>query len=128
MNVARCTSGVVLTVLAVMSVAACSSGSSSEGGSASCAYRVAYEGRIYRDVSKTDGPVGKKLGSATVPPCEENDDGDEAEQEVVTVYEIDGVDPGIAVAVGDTPDGTRTVAAYSGTRLPPEVKKLIDGE
>ncbi|MFE9853244.1 DUF6281 family protein [Streptomyces sp. NPDC005576] len=124
MNVARCTSGVVLTV---MSVAACSSGSS-EGGSASCAYRVAYEGRIYRDVSKTDGPVGKKLGSATVPPCEENDGGDEAEQEVVTVYEIDGVDPGIAVAVGDTPDGTRTVAAYSGTRLPPEVKKLIDGE
>ncbi|MFC8224246.1 DUF6281 family protein [Streptomyces sp. NPDC057287] len=126
MNCARRASGVALTAVMLMSVTACSSGSDSDGGSASCAYRVAYEGRVYREVSKTDGTAGQKLGSATVPPCDENSGGDKVEQEVVTVYAVNGVSSEIAVAVGDGSGGRRVVAAYSGMEVPSEIKKLID--
>ncbi|MFG2951009.1 DUF6281 family protein [Streptomyces adustus] len=44
-----------------------------------------------------------------------------------TVYEVDGISSEVAVAVGDTPEEARFVAAYSGTTLPPELEKLVGG-
>jgi Family of unknown function (DUF6281) len=118
--------GVALTAVILMSVVACSSGNSSgEGSSAVCEYRVAYQGRIYREVANMDVTVGKKLGSATVPACDDTGGNEKGEQEAVTAYAVNGVSPDIAVAVGDSPDETRLVAEYSGTKLPAEVKKLL---
>lgn len=33
----------------------------------------------------------------------------------------------VAIAIGDTPKTATFFAAYSGSELPPEVQKLIDG-
>jgi hypothetical protein len=40
---------------------------------------------------------------------------------------VDGISPDVAVAAGDSPDDVTFVAAYSGDKLPPKVRKLIDG-
>ncbi|WP_354006159.1 DUF6281 family protein [Streptomyces sp. NBC_00154] len=42
-------------------------------------------------------------------------------------YEVDGISPKVAIAIGDTPKTATFFAAYSGSELPPEVQKLIDG-
>jgi hypothetical protein len=114
----------------MVSAAACTAGSSSsDEGAASCVYQVEYQGRTYQDVANVEFTVGAKLGDATQPPCIDTGGQDEAEEPgtTETAYEVDGISPKVAIAVGDTPDDAKFVAAYSGTELPPEVKKLIDG-
>ncbi|MFH8470932.1 DUF6281 family protein [Streptomyces sp. NPDC017991] len=110
---------------------ACTSESSSDGGeeAASCAYRVLYQDRTYRDVANVEFAAGEKLGSATIPPCEDTGGQDKEEEsgEATTAYAVDGISPKVAVAVGDSPDDTTLVAAYSGNKLPPEIQELIDG-
>lgn len=121
----------LLAAVMVSAVSCTAVGSSSGGGeeSGSCEYRILYQDRTYRDVANVEFIVGVKLGDAIKPPCD--DTGGQGTSETSgtteTVYEIDGISPKVAVAVGDTPDEARFVAAYSGTKLPPEVKKLIDG-
>jgi hypothetical protein len=44
-----------------------------------------------------------------------------------TAYAVEGLDPSIAIAVGETSNDVRLVALGSGQELPPEVKRLIDG-
>ncbi|MFF0165917.1 DUF6281 family protein [Streptomyces prasinus] len=122
-----------MTLVAAMvtSAVACTSESSSGGGeqSASCAYQVLYQDRTYRDVANVEFTVGEKLGPATIPPCDDTggQDKDEQAEETMTAYRVDGISPQLAVAVGDTPDDTTFVAAYTGDELPPETRKLIDG-
>jgi hypothetical protein len=114
----------------VASAAACTAGSSSDGEeSASCVYQVLYQDRPYRDVANVEFTVGEKLGDATKPPCDDTGGADEAAESgtTETAYEVDGISPEVAIAVGDTPDEAVLVAAYSGSELPSEVKKLIDG-
>ncbi|WP_406326665.1 DUF6281 family protein [Streptomyces sp. NBC_00203] len=106
--------------------------SSSEGGesASSCVFLIKYENRTYSDVANVDFTVGDKLGGATRPPCDDtpNDDGDgRTTAASTTAYAVEGLDPGIAIAVGDTPDEAVFVAVDSDKGLPPEVKKLIDG-
>lgn len=120
-----------MMVLAV----ACTSESSSDGGggeqAASCVYSVRFQDRTYRDVANVEFTLGEKLGSATIPPCEDTGgqdrDKDEEPGEATTAYAVDGISPHAAVAVGDSPDDTTFMAAYSGSELPPEIRKLIDG-
>ncbi|MET8327482.1 DUF6281 family protein [Streptomyces sp. NPDC005181] len=111
-----------------MSAAACTADSSSGGEeSASCVNRFIYQDRSYRDVANVDFMVGKKLGAATKPPCEDTggQDKDEEPATTGTAYEVDGISPKVAVAIGDTPEEATLFAVYSGSELPPEVEKLI---
>ncbi|WP_254404877.1 DUF6281 family protein [Streptomyces sp. AC627_RSS907] len=110
----------------MVSAVACTAGSSSDGEeSGSCEYRILYQDRTYRDVANVKFTVGEKLGDATKPPCGDTggQDASEASGTTETVYGVDGISPKVAIAVGDTPDEAKFVAAYSGTKLPPEVKK-----
>ncbi|MEW2167419.1 DUF6281 family protein [Streptomyces sp. NPDC007084] len=119
-----------LVAAVMVSAVACTAGSSSDGEeSGSCEYRILYQDRTYRDVANVEFTVGEKLGKATKPPCDDTggQDVSEASGTTETVYEVDGISPKVAIAVGDTPGEAKFVAAYSGTKLPPEVKKLTDG-
>ncbi|GAA3903367.1 hypothetical protein GCM10023084_64850 [Streptomyces lacrimifluminis] len=116
---------------AAMASAACTSGSSgADEASASCAYLILYEGRTYQDVADVEFTIGRRLGEATLPACDDTGGQDEAEDPGTTLsaYEVDGISPKVAVAVGDSPDEAVFVAVRSGTELPAEVQKLtIDG-
>jgi hypothetical protein len=120
----------VVAAILVLAVA-CTAESSGDGGgeqAESCAYLVHYQDRTYQDVANVEFTAGKELGSATLPPCDDTGGQKDAEQagETTTAYKVDGISPDVAVAVGDSPDDTVLVAAYSGSELPPEVQKLID--
>ncbi len=91
-----------------------------------CAYVVEYEGRTYLDVrdrpsAGADGEaftVGGELGTGVLPGCDESGGADGTEEpEKVTVYEVEGVDPEVAVAAGGTPEDALLVAV-EGARLP----------
>ncbi|MGX1887796.1 DUF6281 family protein [Streptomyces sp. NPDC055287] len=109
----------------------CASSSSDNGDSASsCAFLVEYEKRRYVGTDNTDISVGEELGAATRPPCDDtpNDDSDgRTKASSTTAYAVEGVDPILAVAVGDAPGDVRLVVIDSDKELPPEIKKLIDG-
>lgn len=110
-------------------MAGCGSSGSEEGeGSASCAYEVVYEGRTYGDVANVRFEVGQKLGTATLPACDDTNDGAEESPTESTAYAVKGLDPEIALAVGETPGEAIFVAINPGKSLPPEVEKLIDGD
>ncbi|MFE2018586.1 DUF6281 family protein [Streptomyces sp. NPDC059499] len=111
----------------VMSVAACTADSG--GGGASCANVYTYQDSSYRDVANVEFTLGKKLGVATQPPCDDTGGRDESEEAVTTqtAYEVDGISPEVAIAIGDTPKTATFFAVGSGSELPPEVQKMIDG-
>ncbi|MEH0424094.1 DUF6281 family protein [Streptomyces sp. B21-083] len=54
---------------------------------------------------------------------------DEAEEPgtTLTAYEVKGISPKVAVAVGETRAEAVFVSVSSGTELPAAVQKLIDG-
>lgn len=107
-------------------VTACGSGDSSADDSASCVYRVTYQGRTYRDVANVEFTVGAELGDAVKPLCDDTGEGGEAGS-TETAYAVTGVSPEVAIAVGDTPGETTFVAVCSGNELPPEVNTLVKG-
>ncbi|MEU8538821.1 DUF6281 family protein [Streptomyces sp. NPDC048717] len=87
-----------------------------------CAYVVTYEGRSYLDVrgrseTGTKFTVGKDLGTGLLPGCEESGGAGAAEKpEKVTVFEVKGVDPAVAVAAGPNP-GEAVLVAVEGADL-----------
>jgi hypothetical protein len=116
-------------VTAVTAVVSAGCASSGDGGSeAACEFRVEYDERVYTDVAHAESEVGKRLGPAVLPPCDDSSDdgGGQASPDSTVAYAIEGVDPGVAIAVDGAPDGVLFVAG-SGTGPPPEVKKLIRG-
>ncbi|MFD6280470.1 DUF6281 family protein [Streptomyces sp. NPDC060209] len=119
--------GLLVAAAVVMSGAACTADSG--GGGHSCANRYTYQDRSYGDVANVEFTLGKKLGVATKPPCEDTGGQDKNEEPVMkeTAYEVDGISPKVAIAIGDTPKTATFFAVYSGSKLPPEVQKLIDG-
>ncbi|MER5944286.1 DUF6281 family protein [Streptomyces sp. NPDC001928] len=72
---------------------------------ASCAYVVTYAERSYLGVANTDFTVGEKLGTATVPECDDTPGDPEGSvpEDRITAYAVEGMDPAVAIAVGDTP-------------------------
>ncbi|MGW6790293.1 DUF6281 family protein [Streptomyces chartreusis] len=94
---------VLPAALLVLAAAGCTE----PGGSAEsvCAYVVTYADRTYLDTAETDFTVGKKLGTATVPECDDtpNDPEGAVPEGRVTAYAVEGTDPAVAIAVGDTP-------------------------
>ncbi|WP_406414408.1 DUF6281 family protein [Streptomyces sp. NBC_01614] len=91
-------------------------GGAEPGGAAeaSCAYVVTYGNRSYQDVANTDFTVGKKLGTATIPACDDtpNDPPDAIGEQRITAYAVEGTDPAAAIAVGDTPAGAILMKAH----------------
>ncbi|MFJ3618732.1 DUF6281 family protein [Streptomyces iakyrus] len=117
-------------ILAPLSVACTSVSSPDDDTDArpapSCAYVVEYDGRTYLGREETDVPVGKSLGAATRPPCDDTPgDGDDGEgPALVTAFAVRGVDPAVAIAVAEDPGAYRLVVADSVEELPPELRKL----
>ncbi|MFE5923769.1 DUF6281 family protein [Streptomyces sp. NPDC056468] len=99
----------LMAALLVTAAVGCTeAGGAAEGGGAaeaSCAYVVTYANRSYLDVANTDFTVGKKLGTATIPACDDtpNDPPDAIGEQRITAYAVEGMDPAVAIAVGDTP-------------------------
>ncbi|MBO7934867.1 hypothetical protein JTP77_002700 [Streptomyces sp. S9] len=119
-----------LAAAAMVSAVACTAGSSSDGEeSGSCAFLILYQSRTYPDVANVEFTVGEKLGDATRPSCDDTggQGGAGSPETTETVYEVDGIPPEVAIAVGDAPKEATFVAVYSGSELPPAVMKLIDG-
>ncbi|CAL9404297.1 DUF6281 family protein [Streptomyces sp. enrichment culture] len=118
--------------LVAVAAAAVSAACGSSGGGepeASCAFRVEYDERVYADVAGAEFEIGEELGPAVLPPCDDSPgDGDgRTSPEPVVAHAVEGVDPGVAIALDDAPDGVLFVAVGSGGALPPEIEKLIKG-
>lgn len=130
--------GALMTTSAlVMAITGCTAAADDDGGegegddgkaSASCVAQFTYRDRTYRNVANVDYAVGARLGTATQPPC--NDTGRRAKVEEPatkgTAYEVAGLSPEVAIAIGGTPAETTLFVAYSGSVLPPEVRQLIN--
>ncbi|MET8827071.1 DUF6281 family protein [Streptomyces sp. NPDC004610] len=128
-----------LVAAAVMAAASCASPSGGEsesesgsGSGSSCEYLVEYDTRTYTGLANADFTIGEELGSATVPPCDDSlddEDGpDSPDSPTSTIaYAVEGVDPSIAIAVEDAPDGVLFVAETLDGDLPPEIERLIGG-
>ncbi|MDL5203456.1 DUF6281 family protein [Streptomyces sp. ALI-76-A] len=84
---------------------ACSPADGGGSSSASCAHLVTYENRTYLGTGDGDFTVGGRLGTATVPECDDtpNDPGDSVPRGETPAYAVEGMDPAVAIAVGDTP-------------------------
>ncbi|MCL7424120.1 DUF6281 family protein [Streptomyces sp. YS415] len=119
---------VVMAGMTVVALSAVGCAEAGGGGAADalCAYRVDYDDRQYGDVSNIDFQRGGKLGTAVEPPCDDTpsdgDDGSPARE--VTAYRVKGLDPEVAIAVGDGPDDLLLVAVRRNGELPREVEKL----
>lgn len=124
----RCT-GLLATAAMAMPVAACTAGGGGGGdGEASCADLCTYQAASYTGLGpNVKFTLGKKLGVATQTGCDDTGRG-ESEDPVrtETVYEVDGISPEDAIAIGDTPKTATLFAVYSGKEAPPEVRKLIE--
>jgi hypothetical protein len=93
----------IMTSLLLAAAAGCTeSGGAAE---ASCAYLVTYDSRTYLDVANVDFTIGEKLGTATIPACDDtpNDPGGAVPEGRITAYQVEGMDAAVAIAVGDTP-------------------------
>ena len=84
---------------------------------------VEFHGRVYRAVENVDFRIGNKVGKAVSVMCDDTDRKSDAlvPQPESPAYEIDGVDPRIAIAVDDM-----FFVVNSGKKLPDRVQKLID--
>src|SRR5687767_13633338 len=80
----------VAAVTVVVSAGCASSGD--DGSGASCAFRVEYDERVYVDVAHAEFEIGRKLGPAVLPPCDDSpgDGGGRASPDSVTAYAIEG--------------------------------------
>lgn len=123
------TTGLLIAAGMVMSVAACTAGGGG-GGEASCANLYTYQDRSYLDVAPdVQFTLGRKLGVATQTPCDDTGGQDESVQaaSVETAYEVEGISPEVAIAIGSTPKTATLFAVHAGKDVPPEVQELIDG-
>ncbi|MEU1485606.1 DUF6281 family protein [Streptomyces sp. NPDC005752] len=121
--------GLLVVAAMVMSVAACTSGGEG-GGNASCANLFTYQDRSYLDVTPhAKFTLGKKIGVATQTPCDDTGSQSETEEPVRTdnAYEVDGISPNVAIAIGDTRTTATLFAVHSSKEIPPEVQELFDG-
>ncbi|MFE6335078.1 DUF6281 family protein [Streptomyces sp. NPDC057798] len=119
---------VVMAGMTVVALSAVGCAEAGGGGTADavCAYRVDYDDRQYGDVAGIDFQRGGKLGMAVQPPCDDtpNDGDDDSSAREVTAYRVEGLDPGVAIAVGDDPDDLLLVAVRRNGELPVEIENL----
>lgn len=131
---ARARTGVITTVLVVLTTVAVGCSSEQAGGEASCVLAMRHEAETYY-AYKTEKPVepGRPLGEVGYALCDDTggqvtDDPALAAEEAArfSAYAIDGVDPADAFVV---PSGFRRYLFFSGsadgTGMPPEVERLL---
>lgn len=119
-------SGAVM-VLATLTTACTAQGSGGEAQGA-CAITALYKGRTYTQVANVDFSIGKALGPAEYPPCDDTPADDDATgPEPTTAYAVDGLNPRNAIAVRYTSDEVMLLAHHTDGSLPPEVKSLTRG-
>ncbi|MER5749803.1 DUF6281 family protein [Streptomyces sp. NPDC002088] len=119
----------LLATVVVTTSVACTSSDGGGHSASSCVALVRYRNNTYSGTEAGDFTIGDELGAATIPPCDDtpNSDSDRSTKPTsTTAYAIKGVDPGIAIALGDAPDGAIFVNDDSVMKLP-EIKKLING-
>lgn len=109
----------------------CTSSSSEDSeGASSCARMVSFDDRVDSDVANVELTVGDRLGTGRFLICDgtggRGEQSDSADVEEQTVYQIDGLSIGVAVAVGDCPSGADFFALYKGKKLPAAVRTFID--
>ncbi|MDP5313787.1 MULTISPECIES: DUF6281 family protein [Streptomyces] len=134
MNWTRRSAGLLVAAAMVMSVAACTAdggGGGGEAGGGSDAGLYTYKDQTYLDMGNVEFTVGKKLGVAHSTTGDDAGGAGENEEpaatEAGTAYEVDGISPEVAIAIGDTPKTATLFSVRSGKEIPPEVQKLIDG-
>ncbi|MER6348937.1 DUF6281 family protein [Streptomyces sp. NPDC001595] len=92
----------------MLPLTACTAVDGGGGGDAEalCAYLVRYEGRDYLGTADGGFEVGERIGTATVPSCDDtpNDGESGSPEETLNAYRVVGRDPGTAIAVGKAPD------------------------
>lgn len=104
----------------------CLSSSSADGeGSGSCAYAVTFKGQSYLAVRQVDFTADSQVGTARRDLCADTG-GTASDGGAIAVYQVEGLDTDIAIAVGSAPDDLRLLAVRSDGELPDEVKDLID--
>ncbi|MET8114922.1 DUF6281 family protein [Streptomyces prasinus] len=94
-----------------------------------CASDVIYEGRTYVKLSNVEFKAGRKLGTATSPPClDTNDQGAEVPETSENAYAVSGISPDLAIAIGSSPEQAEAFRVLrSDKKIPSEVQELIDG-
>lgn len=112
--------------MAVLALAACGSGGSSDegdGGSGdeSCALRVEYADVTFTDVAAMPSKPTELLGQGTQLGCSDSN-GETGKGESVDVYRVDGLDPKVAVAVGDQ---ARLLRVDKGSQVPAEITSWL---
>lgn len=123
----RCSLAVTALVLAVGLLAGCGSGRGTNA-EASCSGMVMFAGRDYLPMagrSEADGRVvvGKELGQARMPACD--DGGGLVEAETGTAYAVVGVDDRWAIAYGPT-QASATVYVVNEP-IPKDVQAALAG-
>ncbi|MBD0842798.1 DUF6281 family protein [Streptomyces sp. TRM68416] len=116
---------VALTAV-VMGVVGCTRTSGGGQADAACAVVIEYENRRYGNVANVDFTPGDRLGTATHKSCA---DGHGMPEDWTTgAYEVEGLDPEVAIAVGDTPDDVLFVAVDAHGELPAEVCERLPSQ
>jgi hypothetical protein len=121
-----------MVVAALTAACTAQGGGGQDGGGeaeGSCAIAALYGGRTYTQVANVDFTVGKALGLAEFPPCDDTPGHDDDAQgsEPATAYAVDGLNPRTAIAVRYTSDEVKLLAVRPGGSLPPEVRALTRG-
>lgn len=99
----------LVAAAALLAATGCAGGESS----ASCSGLVTYDSRDYLPTEKSVFTVGERLGTATVAECDDtpNDSGDGIPESGTGAYRIEGVDPAVSIAVGDSAAEAAPMAA-----------------
>ncbi len=118
----------LIAVVAALTTACSAQGGGGEAAG-SCAVAAVYGGRTYTQVADVDFTVGKALGPAEFPPCEDTPghDDEAAGPEPTTAYAVDDLNPRIAIAVRYPSDDIMLLAVQPGGSLPPQVEALTRG-
>lgn len=98
------TRGTLLVAAAVLLAATgCANGAGGEAA-ASCSGLVTFDSRDYLPTEKSVFTVGERLGTATVEACDDTGDGvaNGSPGSRTGAYRIEGVDPAVGIAVGDS--------------------------
>ncbi|MCX5331792.1 MULTISPECIES: DUF6281 family protein [unclassified Streptomyces] len=90
----------LVAAAALLAATGCTGGEAA----ASCSGLVTYDSRDYLPTEKSVFTVGERLGTATVGECDDtpNDAGDGIPESRTGAYRIEGVDPAVGIAVGDS--------------------------
>jgi hypothetical protein len=93
----------LVAAAALLAATGCANGAGGEAA-ASCSGVVTFDSRDYLPTEKSVFTVGERLGTAMVGECDDtpNDSGDGIPESRTGAYRIEGVDPAVGIAVGDS--------------------------